>query len=179
MHLLNKKSTLLKSLLLSIVFLPLLALAQSTPRQSTTVSTGLRQSTGGLPRLHQPFDAGWKFHLGDAADAAKDFNYRTASVFVKTGKAAGTAIAPDFDDRNWRTLSLPHDWAVELPFENSPDSLVMSHGYKPVGGHYPATSIGWYRKHFTVAAADSGGRFIIHFDGIYRDSKVWINGFYC
>ncbi|HVS98233.1 MAG TPA: beta-galactosidase GalA, partial [Puia sp.] len=53
-----------------------------------------------------------------------------------------------------------------------------SHGYKPVGGHYPSTSIGWYRKHFTVARADSGNRFVVRFDGIYRDSKVWINGFY-
>jgi len=127
---------------------------------------------------HQSFDAGWKFHLGDAADPSKDFNYRTASVFIKSGRAGGTAIAPDFDDRSWRTLSLPHDWAVELPFANSPDSLVMSHGYKPVGGHYPATSIGWYRKHFTIPPTDSGRRFVIRFDGIYRDSKVWINGFY-
>ncbi|HEY4337072.1 MAG TPA: beta-galactosidase GalA, partial [Puia sp.] len=146
----------MRTLLALIAFLPLFALAQR----------------------HQSFDAGWKFHLGDAADPAKDFNYRTASVFIKTGKAGGTAIAPDFDDNSWRSLSLPHDWVVELPFANSPDSLVMAHGYKPVGGHYPATSIGWYRKHFTIASADSGHRFIIRFDGIYRDSKVWINGFY-
>ncbi len=55
----------------------------------------------------------------------------------------------------------------------------MAHGYKPVGGHYPATSVGWYRKRFIVAPADSGQRFEISFDGIYRDSRVWINGFYC
>ena len=74
---------------------------------------------------------------------------------------------------------MPHDWAVELPFENSPDFDVMSHGYKPVGGHYPATSIGWYRKRFIVSPADSGQRFVLQFDGVFRDSKVWINGFYC
>jgi beta-galactosidase len=129
-------------------------------------------------RDHINFDATWKFHLGDAADPSKDFNYRTVGSFVKSGKAAGTAIAPDFNDSSWRTLSLPHDWAVELPFENSGDPDVMSHGYKPVGGHYPATSIGWYRKHFTVSTTDSGRRFVIRFDGIYRDSKVWVNGFY-
>jgi beta-galactosidase len=129
-------------------------------------------------RDHINFDANWRFHLGDAADPSKDFNYRTVGIFVKSGKAAGTAIAPDFNDSTWRTLSLPHDWAVELPFEYSGDPDVMSHGYKPVGGHYPATSIGWYRKHFTVSAADSGHRFVIRFDGIYRDSKVWVNGFY-
>jgi len=157
----------LKPLLLLILFVPLLVLAQRHENFDATPAS-----------RRECFDAGWKFHLGDAADPAKDFNYRTASVFVKTGRANGTAIAPEFDDRNWRTLSLPHDWAVELPFANSPDSSVMSHGYKPVGGHYPATSIGWYRKHFVVAPADSGHRFVIRFDGIYRDSKVWINGFY-
>lgn len=130
------------------------------------------------PRRHINFDAGWKFHLGNAADPAKDFNYTTIPIFVKSGKAEGTAIAPDFDDKDWRTLSLPHDWAVELPFEYSPDPNVMSHGYKPVGGRYPATSIGWYRKHFIIPTADSGHRFVIRFDGIYRDSRVWVNGFY-
>jgi len=130
-------------------------------------------------RQHRSLDEGWTFHFGDAADPAKDFNFRTVSIFAKSGKAEGTAIAPDFDDRDWRVLSVPHDWAVGLPFENSSDSDVMSHGYKPVGGHYPATSIGWYRKRFSVSSSDSGHRFVIRFDGIYRDSKVWINGFYC
>ena len=130
------------------------------------------------PRQHVSLDQGWKFHFGDAADPAKDFNFRTASIFVKSGKAEGTAIAPGFDDRDWRTLSVPHDWAVELPFEFAPDTNVMEHGYKPVGGHYPSTSIGWYRKHFMVSPTDSGQRMVIRFDGVYRDCKVWINGFY-
>ncbi|HUB61821.1 MAG TPA: beta-galactosidase GalA [Puia sp.] len=130
-------------------------------------------------RQHRLLDDGWRFHLGNAADPAKDFNYSLVTIFSKTGNAEGTAIAPDFDDRDWRVVALPHDWAVELPFERSPDFDVMSHGYKPVGGHYPATSIGWYRKRFLVSAADSGQRFVLQFDGIFRDSKVWINGFYC
>jgi beta-galactosidase len=130
-------------------------------------------------RRHRSLDDGWRFHLGNAADPAKDFNYSTVTIFSKSGKSEGTAIAPNFDDRDWREVSVPHDWAVELPFENSADFDVMSHGYKPVGGHYPATSIGWYRKRFVVSPADSGQRFVLQFDGIFRDSKVWINGFYC
>jgi beta-galactosidase len=130
-------------------------------------------------RQHLSLDDGWRFHFGNAADPAKDFNYGTVSIFSKSGKSEGTAIAPNFDDRDWREVSVPHDWAVELPFENSPDFDVMSHGYKPVGGHYPATSIGWYRKRFVVSPADSGQRFVLQFDGIFRDSRVWINGFYC
>jgi beta-galactosidase len=54
----------------------------------------------------------------------------------------------------------------------------MAHGYKPVGGLYPQNSIGWYRKHFTINKADSGQRFTIQFDGIFRDAKIWCNGFY-
>ena len=123
-------------------------------------------------------DEGWKFHFGDASDPEKDFHYGLVPVFVKSGGVKGTAIAPDFNDSGWRSLSLPHDWAVELPFVNSPDPNAMSHGYKPVGGHYPSTSIGWYRKHFKVDAADSGQRLVIRFDGVYRDCRVWVNGFF-
>ena len=54
----------------------------------------------------------------------------------------------------------------------------MSHGYKPVGGLFPETSIGWYSKHFYVDKKDSGQRFQIQFDGIFRDANIWINGFF-
>lgn len=123
-------------------------------------------------------DSDWKFALGHAADATKDFNYTISNIFSKSGKAENTAIDPRFDDKGWSDVQLPHDWAVTLPFEFSPNFDVMSHGYKPVGGLYPQTSVGWYRKHFRVDKADSSQRFVIQFDGIFRDSKVWINGFY-
>jgi beta-galactosidase len=127
---------------------------------------------------HINFDENWKFHLGHASDPLKDFNYSITTIFSKSGKSDGTAINPKFDDKSWRTLDLPHDWAVELPFAYADNFDVMSHGYKPVGGLYPQNSIGWYRKHFMIAKADSGQRFSIQFDGIFRDSKIWINGFY-
>jgi len=139
---------------------------------------GLRAQGDQPSREHLNFDEGWRFHFGHAADPAKDFNYTTKTIFSKSGRAAGTAIAPDFKDSSWRELQLPHDWAVELPFENSTDSEVMSHGYKPVGGLHPQNSIGWYRKHFNVSRYDSGQRFVIQFDGIFRDSKIWVNGIY-
>lgn len=124
------------------------------------------------------FDAGWKFHFGHAANPEKDFNYSIATVFSKSGGAARTAIDPRFKDSAWRTLSLPHDWAVELPFVKVDNFDVMAHGYKPVGGLFPETSIGWYRKHFTIARADSGQRFQVQFDGIFRNANIWLNGFY-
>ena len=129
-------------------------------------------------RRHQNFDAGWKFAFGHAADPSRDFNYSISTIFSKSGAAPGTAIDPKFDDKKWRNLDLPHDWAVELPFVYKDNFDVQSHGYKPVGGLFPETSIGWYRKHFTVAAADSGQRFQLQFDGVFRDAEFWLNGFY-
>jgi beta-galactosidase len=43
---------------------------------------------------------------------------------------------------------------------------------------FPETSVGWYRKHFTVASKDSGHRYQLQFDGIFRDARIWINGLY-
>ena len=124
------------------------------------------------------FDNDWKFHFGHSANPEKDFNYTVANIFSKSGAAVKTAIDPKFDDSKWRKLDLPHDWAVELPFVYKDNFDVMAHGYKPVGGLFPETSIGWYRKHFMVAKADSGQRLQIQFDGIFRDANIWINGFY-
>lgn len=123
-------------------------------------------------------DQDWKFSFGHASNPKEDFNYGIAVLFSKSGSAVNTAIDPRFDDSHWRSLNLPHDWAVELPFVKSDNADVMAHGYKPVGGLFPETSIGWYRKHFSVSKADSGRRFQIQFDGIFRDASIWLNGFY-
>ncbi|HBZ68050.1 MAG TPA: hypothetical protein DEO70_14540 [Bacteroidales bacterium] len=123
-------------------------------------------------------DSDWKFHPGHASDPLQDFNYKIANIFAKTGKAEGTAIDPKFDDKGWRSLNLPHDWAVELPFEFSGNADMMSHGYKTIGALYPQNSVGWYRKTFPISLSDSGKRLAIQFDGIYRDASVWLNGFY-
>jgi beta-galactosidase len=124
------------------------------------------------------FDNDWKFQLGHAANPEKDFNYSIANIFSKSGGAARTAIDPQFDDSKWRKLDLPHDWAVELPFVHKDNFDVMAHGYKPVGGLFPESSIGWYRKHFTIPRSDSGQRYQLQFDGIFRDAGIWVNGFY-
>ena len=36
----------------------------------------------------------------------------------------------------------------------------------------------WYRKHFSIDKASEGKRIFIRFDGVYRDSTFFINGFY-
>jgi beta-galactosidase len=121
-------------------------------------------------------DSGWHFAFGHPSDAQKDFNTGTGyfSYLAKTGFGDGAAAA-DFDDRTWRTLDLPHDWAVELPFDGRGSH---SHGYKAIGRNFPDSSVGWYRKSFFIPAADLGRRISVEFDGVFRDSQVWVNGHY-
>ena len=94
------------------------------------------------------FDRDWRFHLGDVAGAQE---------------AA-------FADSGWRTLGLPHDWSIEGTFS---DSNPAGAG----GGALPG-GIGWYRKVFSSTTADTTRRVFVEFDGVYRNSEVWINGRY-
>jgi beta-galactosidase len=71
---------------------------------------------------------------------------------------------------------LPHDWAIELPFQNDPD--LLNKGFYPLGRKYPETSVGWYRRVFDIPTADAGKRITIEFDGAYREAMVVLNGFY-
>jgi len=99
-------------------------------------------------RATLPFDRAWRFHLGDVPGAQE-----------------GT-----FDDSGWRTLNLPHDWSIEGEFS---DTNPAGAG----GGALPG-GVGWYRKTFSVADRDTGRLVFVEFDGVYRNSEVWINGHY-
>lgn len=94
------------------------------------------------------FDNNWHFHLGDVPEAEE----------------------PAFDDASWRRLNLPHDWSIEGTFSKDNPAGVG-------GGALPG-GIGWYRKVFTIPETEEGKLFFIDFDGVYMDSKVWINGHY-
>jgi beta-galactosidase len=123
-------------------------------------------------------DEDWKFHFGHAANVEKDFDYSKTALLHKSNVFATTIVHPKFVDSTWQKINVPHDWAVELPFVKSEQVEMDSHGYKPVGGAYPETSIGWYRKHFSVDKSKSNKRFELQFDGIYRNAEIWLNGFY-
>lgn len=127
-------------------------------------------------REHLLIDFNWRFAFGHASDFSKDFTNGTSyfTWFAKAGYGDGAA-APQFEDRTWREVDLPHDWAVELPFSSAASH---SHGYRTIGWKYPETSVGWYRKKLTIPASDSGRKISIQFDGIFRDATVWVNGFY-
>ncbi|RXK57992.1 glycoside hydrolase family 2 protein [Lacibacter luteus] len=94
------------------------------------------------------FNNGWKFFLGNDS-LASNANY---------------------NDTKWRSLNLPHDWSIESNFSSSFPATNQ-------GGALPG-GIGWYRKTFTVPATSKNKVTRIEFDGVYKNSEVWINGHY-
>ncbi len=94
------------------------------------------------------FTEDWKFSPGDFSEAGN----------------------PGFDDSSWRSLNLPHDWSIEGAFSQDNPT-------KTNGGALPA-GIGWYRKSFRLEKSWQQKQVFIDFDGVYRNSEVWINGHY-
>ncbi len=156
------------------------ALARSAASVSAGTGADVATAVPGMePREQLLFDFGWKFIFGHGTDPAKDLGFGFGqSDFTKTGEFKFSKSG--FDDSQWRTLSLPHDWAVELPFirddAGSGDNQLRSHGYKPLGRRYPETSVGWYRREFEIPASDLGRRIWVEFDGAFRDVLVFVNG---
>ena len=81
---------------------------------------------------------------------------------------ATNAERPSFDDAGWREVDLPHDWSIEGPFE---ERWASATAYLPAG-------IGWYRKTFELGKDLRSKNIFLYFDGVYKNSEVWINGHY-
>jgi len=111
------------------------------------------------PRSRESFNQGWKF--------VKYFN--ASNDAVTTDKEPENLQLPTVNDNNWRSLDLPHDWAIEGPFS---DTLENNTGLLPWKG------IGWYRKHFSVNDNDKEKRIYVDFDGAMANAKIWLNGKY-
>ena len=125
------------------------------------------------PRERLLLDFGWQFLPGHASDPLRDLGFGASQGdFAKTRNF--DFATEEFDASRWRSLNLPHDWAVELPFVR--DEALQSHGYKPLGRRYPETSVGWYRRGFDIPATDSGRRIVLEFDGAFRSALVFVNG---
>jgi beta-galactosidase len=97
-------------------------------------------------RERQSIDDGWKFIHSDSLQAEN----------------------PGFDDSQWRTVDLPHDWSIEYPVDKE----------APTGGSggYAETGVGWYRKVISFDENPEGKTVWLEFDGIYMNSDVWMNG---
>ncbi|MGB8602733.1 MAG: beta-galactosidase GalA [Rhizomicrobium sp.] len=160
------------------------AMAAPAPQPTSPPATPSIAAPALQSRQRLKCDFGWRFHLGHAVDPAQDFGFgESQNSFAKSGANVATAAAVDFDDSGWQAVDLPHDWAMALPFTPSlhppaeGDDDAAGHGYKPLGRDFPATSIGWYRRSFDIAASDLGKRIVIEFDGVFRDAQVMINGY--
>jgi beta-galactosidase len=70
-------------------------------------------------------------------------------------------------------VNLPHDWAIALPFDRNGDDNT---GFRQLGPKFPSNSIAWYRRTFELPSGDSGKRIWLTFDGAFRDTTVWVNG---
>lgn len=123
-------------------------------------------------------DEGWKFAFGNASDPVKDFGCGTEYFNYLTKANSIHNEGPyvmKFDDSAWQEVRVPHDWVTTLSY--APEAS-HSHGYKTVGYKYPETSVGWYRKVVRIEKEDLGKQILLQFDGIFRDARVWFNGYY-
>jgi beta-galactosidase len=136
----------------------------------------MAQAQDNGPRTRASLDKDWQFALGHPYEPKKDFYNGTGyfSYLTKTGYGDGAA-SPGFDDRHWQQVDLPHDWAVAQKLDKNAS---FSHGFNAVGRNFPDASVGWYRKTINIPAEDLGRQISITFDGVARNSIVWVNGHY-
>ncbi|MBV5281343.1 MAG: DUF4982 domain-containing protein [Paludibacter sp.] len=138
------------------------------------------QQTSPAKRAKENFDFNWQFHKGDIA----------MKLVVRVGQGGITDInvpiitkkdtiidytnfrsSTSFNPVDWKAVNLPHDWVIEETFVN--DNTL---GSQPGGNGYLPVGIGFYRKEFEIPESDKGRKISIEFDGIFRNSTVWVNG---
>ena len=156
-----------------------IATLAGAPLYAQTKSQGVADPGGVRPggvldgSRNQQFDDKWHFLRGDAPGAER----------------------PEFDDRSWRVLDLPHDFSIEdlpsrpadqngldavwgstapFPTRVGPFDTELSAGGRDTG--WFVGGIGWYRKRFSAATIQAAGQIEIVFDGVYMNSDVWLNG---
>lgn len=139
------------------------------------------ERTTPLNRTRENFDRNWQFHEGDIAFkrvVQAGAQGGLTDINVKIISTKDTVI--DYTDQNsfkvfypadWKEVNVPHDWVVENTFVN--DNHL---GSQPAVSGYLPTGIGFYRKEFDLPATDIGKKISIEFDGIFRNSTVWLNG---
>lgn len=91
-------------------------------------------------------DAGWLFYHGE-------------STMEEIQSMTEASMAP---------VTLPHDWSITFPFDEHADTLGA--------GGYVKAGVGWYKTWFAVDAGAEDEDVILQFDGVYMNSKVWLNG---
>ena len=116
------------------------------------------------PREALRLTNGWRFTREDSSD------------FVR----------PDYDDRSWQSVTVPHDWAIYGPFspENDRQNVAITQDGQTEAlehagrtGGLPFVGVGWYRYHFDLHQDPSTiGDITLYVDGAMSHSEVYVNG---
>ncbi len=111
--------------------------------------------TAKAPREIISLDANWRFHLGDLTNA----------------------INPACNDRDWRRVDVPHDYVIEGTFTQTNPYPQLGERASWFWLHcFLPTPPAWYRKTLSIPAADHGKRLWLEFDGVFSNSRYWLNG---
>ena len=158
--------------ILVIVFFMIVSMSKGNAQNLQQVSAS--------GRTRGNFDSSWQFHKGDIAmklvvrvgqGGITDINVpiiqKKDTVIDYTNFRSSSSMLP----ADWKTINLPHDWCIEGTFVHDDDS-----GSQPGGNGYLPVGIGFYRKEFEIPESDKGKKISIEFDGIFRNSTVWVNG---
>ncbi len=103
--------------------------------------------------------------LSATAQYTPDENFDKGWQFYKGAQEGAESLT--FDDSSWRTLNLPHDWAIEGPFSVKNDCRM---------GALPISGTGWYRKEFVMTPEQKGKVVRLEFEGAMSHATVWVNG---
>src|SRR6185312_10795582 len=129
-------------------------------------------------------NSNWRFQKDDPSgsegvlgyERIKDWVTATGNEFASAAKKSrpqgnlGETVSyaqRNFDDSEWRTVDLPHDWGIEGPFKQE---------YPGETGKLPWWGVGWYRKHLAISPSDKGKQIYLDVDGAMAYATVWLNG---
>ena len=126
-------------------------------------------------------DEGWKFHRGDIV------SIRNRWAWAKSGSWNQGPESREYDDSGWEDVEVPHDFVIasvpepymekEFDGDNAIPAMEDVNNMHTTAGSFQK-DVGWYRKHFFIPKEDEGRKLYLIFEGIYRDSRIWLNEFY-
>jgi len=132
------------------IILPCIIFIGLSSCSTTPTNAGNAPATSTAHRQRTLLDADWLFHLGDISPSDQ-------------------VISTNYDDAQWMNISVPHDYVLDGTYVHSDEKAARSRGYLPV-------DVGWYRKRFVIPESNRGKILKLDFDGVFRDSEVWLNG---
>ena len=110
-------------------------------------------------------------------------NLKTGWKFSKGNPP--NAMLPNFDDSNWQTVTVPHDWAIYGPFDKEVDKQIVAIeqnnekiASEKTGrtGALPYIGEAWYRTKFSLPNFNNKSKVLIAFEGAMSEPEVYLNG---